>query len=264
MTYNQDESVDDLLTDVDDYSNVSQEGKVYTLFNDSEINAAFVKKLYMRTLDPELIRQEQKYLREHRVFAPVKVDFDSLKAVNNDVKGWIYCEDTIINYPVLYGETNDKYLRHTYDGEYNIAGSIFIETNNKPDLSDSNTIIYGHHMNDGSMFYGLDHWHLQEYYNTHPIMWLLTPKQDYIIVLFSGYTANAYSDTYTIFYDLDEKFDEYIKEALTKSDFKADVVLPSDGKYVLLSTCAYVFDGARYVLHGLLVPVDSAGGVPIW
>ena len=33
-------------------------------------------------------------------------------------------------------------------------------------------------------------------------------------------------------------------------------------KYVMLSTCAYVFVYALPVTHGQLVPLDSAGGVP--
>ena len=63
---------------------------------------------------------------------PIEVDFDTLCAVNPDVIGWLYCEGTAINYPVLHGATNDTYLRHLYDGSYNTAGSLFIETQNAP------------------------------------------------------------------------------------------------------------------------------------
>ena len=93
-------------------------------------------------------------------------------------------------------------------------------------------------------------------------MWLLTPEQDYKIVLFSGYTTSATSDTYTIFEGPSQELDAYLAKCREQSDFSMEVELDSEGRYVLLSTCAYVFDNARYVLHGMLVPVDSAGGVP--
>ena len=41
---------------------------------------------------------------------PIQVDFDHLKAQNPDVVGWLYCEGTPINYPVMQGRTNDDYL----------------------------------------------------------------------------------------------------------------------------------------------------------
>ena len=195
--------------------------------------------------------------------APITVDLEGLLAANDEVVGWIYCEDTPINYPVVRGEDNDYYLRHSYDGKGSAAGSIFVEAANQAGFADSNTIIYGHHMKNGSMFAGLDKWADQEYYEEHPVMWLLTPEQDFKVLLFSGYTTSAASDTYTIFTGPAEEIDDYLRKSVSQSDFQANVVLYREARYVLLSTCAYVFDNARYVLHGVLVPVDSAGGAPL-
>ena len=188
--------------------------------------------------------------------APIRVDFVSLQAVNSDVIGWIYCEDTVINYPILKGADNDIYLHRTYEGGYSKAGSIFVDAANQWDFADSNTIVYGHHMNNGSMFASLQDWLGQEFYEKHPVMWLLTPQQDYKIVLFSGYTVSAYSDTYTIFTGPCEEFTDYLAGCVERSAFHADVELNEKGCYVLLSTCAYMFENARYVLHGMLVPVN--------
>lgn len=201
---------------------------------------------------------------DSREKAPITVDFDALKEVNEDVAGWIYCEDTVINYPVMYGSDNDFYLHHSYEGNYSASGSIFIDSHNKSDFSDTNTIIYGHHMKDKSMFATLSNWAEQEYYEAHPVVWLLTPEQDYKIVLFGGYTTSASSDTYTIYQDHSKELVEYLQTAAAQSDFKPAVSsLPGDARFVVLSTCAYVFDNARYVLHGYLEPAGSAGGVPL-
>lgn len=197
--------------------------------------------------------------------APIVVDFETLQKENEDVIGWIYCEDTVIDYPVLRGEDNDYYLHHTYDGKSSVSGSIFVDTTNRPGFVDSNTVIYGHHMKNKSMFATISDWAKQEYYEEHPVMWLLTPERDYKIVLFSQYTTSAYSDTYLMYPDPCPEMDEYLKTVAKKSNFKSDAQEELDGNahYVLLSTCAYVFDNARDVLHGKLVPVNSIGGVPI-
>ena len=195
--------------------------------------------------------------------APIKVDFEELKKVNPDVTGWIYCPGTVINYPVLHGETNDDYLHHSYDRSYNVSGSIFVEETNRRDFVDVNNILYGHHMGDKSMFATLDRWQEQSYLEEHPYMWLLTPEQDYRIALFSAYTISAYSDTYQVFPERSPAFEQYLQNAEGLSAVKADVEVSPDSKYVLLSTCAYVFENARSVIHGKLEPASSAGGVPL-
>lgn len=75
------------------------------------------------------------------IIAPIMVDFEGLRAINPEVVGWIYCEGTGINYPVMQGENNDYYLTHSYDGAYNVSGSIFVEAENRAGFADRNTII---------------------------------------------------------------------------------------------------------------------------
>lgn len=201
--------------------------------------------------------KEDKDHEEEMKAPPITVDFEKLQAVNQDVIGWIYCEGTDINYPVLQGEDNEFYLKHTYDGASNRAGSIFVDALNAPCFADSNTIIYGHHMKNGSMFAALGNWAKQDYYETHPIFWLLTPEQNYCVLLFSGYTTSAVSGTYTIFQGPGREFSEYLQAVCANSDFRADIEPDPNGKCVVLSTCEYDFENARYVLHGMLVPCDA-------
>ena len=177
--------------------------------------------------------------------------------------GWIYCEGTNINYPVVQAEDNDYYLHRSYDGTYSISGSIFVEESNTRGFEDANTIIYGHHMNDGTMFNTLDEWASQEFYDSHPIMWLLTPQQDYKVIIVSSYNTDYTSDTYTIIRNPGSQLDGYLKRVFAQSQFQTDVKPDNQGKYIVMSTCAYVYNNARRVLHGQLIPVDSIGGVPI-
>ena len=83
------------------------------------------------------------------------INLEALRQVNPDVIGWVMIPDTKINYPILQGTDNDYYLGHTWQGVKNSVGSIFMEYRNTPDFTDYNTILYGHNMNDGSMFANL-------------------------------------------------------------------------------------------------------------
>lgn len=190
--------------------------------------------------------------------APIKVDFDALKKVNPDIEGWLYCKDSRIDYPVMRGRTDDDYLHHNMQGEYDFAGCLFVDSASTPDFADASTIIYGHHMLDDSMFGTLDDWSNQAFYEEHPVMWLLTPTQDYQVVLVSGHTTSAHSDLYEVHRDHDDAFAQFLATVAEQSDFTPveGAEINPERNYVMLSTCSFVFDDARYVIHGKLVPVD--------
>ncbi|MBQ6583391.1 MAG: class B sortase, partial [Mogibacterium sp.] len=80
------------------------------------------------------------------------VDFDELLKINPDVQGWLYQKDTVINYPVVQGQDNDEYLHTLVDGTWSGGGTLFVDYRNQSNFGDFNSIIYGHHMKDGSMF----------------------------------------------------------------------------------------------------------------
>ena len=197
------------------------------------------------------------------VLPPITADFSKLTSVNSNIIGWIYCEGTKINYPVVYGVDNVYYLTHDYRGNPDGCGTIFSDAANLKGFSDSNVILYGHNMNDLSMFATLRYWMKQDYLNEHPLMWLLTPEQDYMVELFAAYETQADSDTYTVFRGPDPQFEDYLSSAVSRSQVSAPVELDPKAHYVMLSTCAYSNELARTVLHGKLVPVGSIGGVPI-
>lgn len=188
---------------------------------------------------------------------PLVVDFGALEQVNGDVAGWLYCEDTPISYPLVRGEDNSFYLSHGYDRRENSSGAIFVDAACSAGFADANTILYGHHMKDGSMFACLEKWAEQGFYEAHPRMWLLTPEGDYRIDLFAGYVTPADSEAYTIFTGPGPELEAYLAACAERSDFQADMDFREEpeARYVVLSTCEYSFQDARYVLHGRLVPV---------
>lgn len=190
----------------------------------------------------------------------VDIDFDALKKTNPEVKAWLYQPDTVINYPVCQGEDNAYYLKHLIDGTYNLNGCLFIDCKNKGDFTDHNTIIYGHHMASGKMFASLIKYADQAYYEEHPVMYLELEDKEYKVELFSGYTTEIGSSAYMMTLADSHTYAKWLREIYRKSDFDADVVISTDDRIVTLSTCAYSFQNARYVLHGKLTEVTSDGG----
>ena len=81
---------------------------------------------------------------------------DELLEINKDTAGWVTIYGTNIDYPVMKGKDDNEYLNKTATGDYSVSGSIFMSYLNKKDFSDPYILLYGHHMENGSMFGDLD------------------------------------------------------------------------------------------------------------
>lgn len=187
-----------------------------------------------------------------------EINLDLAKQLNNDITAWLYCPDTVIDYPVCHGDDNSYYLTHLADGTYNRNGCLFVDCKNSSDFSDDNTIIYGHHMASGKMFASLIKYKDQDYYEEHPIMYLTTEEGNYKIELFSAYVTEIGSSAYTMNFGTSKERTEWLKEISNKSDFTANAMtISSKDRIITLSTCAYDFKNARYVVQGKLSAVNE-------
>ena len=189
---------------------------------------------------------------------PIEVDFALLREENPDVVAWIYCPDTDVNYPVLQGEDNDYYLRRGMDGRSLLAGSIFVDCRNAADLSDDNVIVYGHNMRNKSMFGLLPSYAKQEFYEEHPVWYLLTPTANYKVELFAGFVTSTSSLVYSTEQEKTEDGQPIMRKAWEDSNFQGGDP-PKEGERTLtLSTCSYEFSDARYVLIGVLREIGGS------
>ncbi len=195
--------------------------------------------------------QENLSQRSENEAAPIIVDFDVLCQENQDIVGWLYCADSIINYPVVQGDDNDYYLHHLLDGSENSSGTLFVDFRNAEDFSDWHTIFFGHNMRNDTMFGTLTEYASQEYYDAHPVMYLLTPMQNYKIELVAGYVTSFNSEIYGIKKSIEER-NTLLQTALDKSDFNSAADINDDDQLITLSTCSYEYENARYVLIGVL------------
>lgn len=166
-----------------------------------------------------------------------KLNIPALQEVNPEVIGWIHIPDTEVSYPLLHTQDNSTYLDTAWDGTENVAGSIFLETHCSADLTDFNTIIYGHNMRNGSMFGALKGYHDFDFYQEHPYIYIVTGDTIYRYAIFSAYEAGITTDTYRL------RFNTYVKKQLALHHYLESSVWdtgisPTSDDYILtLSTC---------------------------
>lgn len=185
------------------------------------------------------------------------INFDLLEQMNSDVVAWLYCPDTQINYPVVKGRDNSYYLNHLIDGTENSNGTLFVDCRNAESFSDRNTLIYGHHMQSGKMFAALTGYESQDYFEEHPEIYLITRNNCYRIDLFSAYTTEAVSSAYVMEFSSPQEYAAWLREIASKSTFQTTMQLSTKDRIITLSTCAFSFENARFVVHGRIVPVEE-------
>lgn len=184
------------------------------------------------------------------------IDFDVLNAINPDTAAWLYSPGTAIDNPVVNAKDYDWYLRHLLDGTYNVNGTLFLDYNCEPDFAGRLSIIYGHNMQSGKMFGSLTGYKDQKYFEKHPYMYLYTKDQDYRIDLKYGCVIAAGEWREKAFmYELN--LDALLTYAAAHTTFRSDVKYTDSDKIIVLSTCSYEFDDARYFVVGVLRPVSA-------
>lgn len=180
------------------------------------------------------------------------MDLAALRQVNPDVLGWILIPDTRISYPLLQGTDNNYYLERTWDRQSNAMGSIFLEYLNQPDLTDYNTIVYGHNMNDGSMFAGIREFRDQEFWKTHPYVYILSDQGVYRYEIFSAYQASVKSSTYGLDFSGDGDRAAFLHHAAANSVIETGIEPEPTDRVLTLSTCNGAGYATRWVVHARL------------
>jgi sortase B len=181
----------------------------------------------------------------------LEIDFEELYTINADAGTWLYCPDTVIDYPVMRADDYDYYLHYLPDGTRNANGALFIDYNNAPDFTDDLTVIYGHSMKSGQMFGSLKGYKEQSYYEKHPFMFLYTELGNYRIELLYGcvIAAGEWRDQ-AYMYDLN--LSSLLRYASANTTFVSDIEYAEGERVVAMSTCSYEYDDARYVVIGVV------------
>lgn len=172
------------------------------------------------------------------------VDFNALAQINPDIVGWIYVPGTVINYPVVQTSNNTTYLSRLFDASGNGSGTIFMDMDDTaPGLVDEQTTIYGHHMNDGSMFKAVDNTLNQGDFDKIGKVYYITRDTTYVLKpMFTAQVEDTYVDARRTNFDASDKtltayLEDMLGQAKAKSSTAGEDV--KKAKQVLtLVTCA--------------------------
>ena len=171
------------------------------------------------------------------------IDFDRLRAINPDIKGWLYGMDGSVNYPVVQGSDNEYYSHRLLDRSERFCGTLFVDFRNDF-LNDDITYIFGHKMKDGSMFGHFGRYDTYEYYRTHPSFRLFTPDATYDLqVITVVYTTDK--ESLRLNFQTQEEFNSTINDYRRRGQYWTEVDVEFGDTLVSMWTCAYYTEGGR-------------------
>lgn len=183
----------------------------------------------------------------------VLLRYSQLHKENPDFAGWIQIPDTTIDYPVMYvKEDNDTYLHSNFKKEYDAGGVPFIDGYCSLDPVSDNLIIYGHHMNDNSMFQPLMNYKERDFFDSHKTINFdtLTEKGTYVIVAVVVTRALADDEEGFRYYGhlsfADEAdFNDYMGNIQQLQLYDTGETAVYGDKLITLSTCEYSQEDGR-------------------
>lgn len=178
-------------------------------------------------------------------------DIDRLETDNPNCVGWVSVADTRIDYPVMYTPDDPEYYLHrNFEGQESSAGTPFL---GKGCLLDGNSsIIYGHHMNDGSMFATLTRFDDAAFGTSHTIEYKTVDGLASYVPIAAWYEDLTSGDPYR-YWDqvglLDEaQFDDYVANIKRLSRYDTGVDASYGDTLLALSTCSYGTADERFIV----------------
>ena len=229
----------------------------------NDINKKITIKEIIDNENIELIEQKEEINKSDPYWDYIKVnlidvDFNNLKKINSDVKGWIQVNGTNINYPFVQTNNNNYYLNHSFDKSKNGGGWVFLDyRNNLVNNNEKNTILYAHGRVNKTMFGSLK--------NILTSKWTKN-KDNYIIKMsnefentlwqvFSIYRIPNTSDYIQTEFKNDDEYNTFVQMLLNRSQFNFNTTVNFNDRILTLSTCYN--DNEKVVLHAKLIKKEN-------
>ena len=185
------------------------------------------------------------------------IQVKSLQQENSDVVGFLEIENTNISYPVVQGNDNEYYMTHNYKKEKSKNGAIFLDKDYDWNIPSNNYLIYGHNLNNGTMFQELLKYANESYYKEHPTISFTTADEEGVYDIISVFRSKVYytSDNVFKYYffinpKTKEEYNDYIKNIKEISLYNIEQTSDYGTQLITLSTCSYHVKDGRFVIVG--------------
>ena len=185
------------------------------------------------------------------------IQVKSLQQENSDVVGFLEIENTNISYPVVQENDNEYYMTHNYKKEKSKNGAIFLDKDNDWNIQSNNYLIYGHNLNNGTMFQELLKYANESYYKGHPTISFTTADEEGVYDIISVFRSKVYytSDNVFKYYffinpKTKEEYNDYIKNIKENSLYNIEQTADYGTQLITLSTCSYHVKDGRFVIVG--------------
>ena len=169
----------------------------------------------------------------------------SLKQENQDIIGFLEIENTNISYPVVQGKDNEFYMTHNYKKEKSKNGAIFLDKNYDWNIESNNLLIYGHNLNNGTMFQELLKYENEDYYKKHPIILFTTEDEEKKYEIISVFKYYFFINPKTEY-----EYKDYIENIKKISIYNIENTAKYGEELISLSTCSYHIKDGRFVVVG--------------
>lgn len=190
----------------------------------------------------------------------LKIDFSYLQEQNSDVYAWIDIPGMDISYPVLQNEEDNYYLLHNFDHSQGRPGCIYSNSPDAKDFADFVSILYGHDMNDGTMFGQLCNFYSEDFFDEHDTINIYTPSAclTYQIIKVREHSDEYIPHQYYYFSDVGkEAFIEMLEEPEEGIGHTREAAsFEVSDRFLILSTCIKDSDN-RYLIIGKLVREEN-------
>ncbi len=174
---------------------------------------------------------------------------------NQDLYGWICIDGTTVNYPVMHTpQSPEYYLRRGFDKKYSLSGVPFLDGDCF--TGDGNYIVYGHHMENGSMFAPIAQYAKEDFWREHPVIRFDTLEKAGEYEVMAAFYAKVYKmDDENVFRyynytDLTDPavFDEFISCVDAVKLYDTGVTAEYGDQLLTLITCSYHTKNGRFVV----------------
>ena len=166
------------------------------------------------------------------------LSLEELSAINRDFVGWINANDNLIDYPVVRGNDNTRYINTTFHGGRNSAGTIFMDYRNSRGFDEQVAILYGHFTRDGSMFSSLLSYLNESHRRSNPNITITTRDGRLLTYrVFAAKMTDAWDEAYSV----------GVHDSARASDVFPNAPAGAS-RFLLLSTCTRSPDADERIL----------------